>query len=56
MTGELEEWVLTFPDGELVGEGDLQRWLNTIDAQEDLEDSQKEFARDIVQQIRALSN
>ena len=56
MTKDYEEIILTFPDGELVGPGDLQRWLDAVCAEPDLDQEQRDLARDIVMRIRALSN
>ena len=57
MTTEYDEVVLTFPsDGRLVGPGDLTEWLQEIEADPDLTDEDKWVARDIVNQIRSLSN
>jgi hypothetical protein len=53
---EYEEIILQFPDGELVGPGDLQRWLDTVNAEPDLTEDQRDLALQIVMRIRALSN
>ena len=53
---EYEEVVLTFPDGTLAGPGDLQRWLDMINDNPDVPQDAKDFALDIVLQVRALSN
>lgn len=53
---ELEEIVLTFPDGRLVGPGDLEEWLKAVTDSPDTTEDDIEIARAIVARIRALSN
>ena len=53
---EYEEIALTFPDGELVGPGQLQEWLDAVCAEPDLTEEQRDLAKAIVLRIRALSN
>lgn len=50
------EYVLTFPDGRLVGEGELDTWLEEINAREDFTQDQRDVAAAIVQRVRALNN
>jgi hypothetical protein len=53
---ELEDVVLTFPDGRLVGPGDLAEWLSAVEAEPDIPQDEKDIAWAVVQRIRALSN
>ena len=53
---ELVDVVLTFPDGGLVGPGDLNRWLEAVLAEPDIPDEEKDVAVAIVARIRQLSN
>lgn len=52
---DYEEIVLRFPDGRLVGPGDLDEWLQAIEDSDTGEDGIA-VARAIVARIRALSN
>lgn len=52
-----EYYIPTFPDtGEAVGEGELGKWLELIEADPDIPESSKDVARGIVKVIRAQSN
>lgn len=53
---ETVDVTLTFPDGRLVGPGDLQEWLNAIEAEDDIGIEDIELAHSIVARIRQLSN
>lgn len=53
---ELVDVTLTFPDGRLVGPGDLQEWLDAVEAEEDIPVEEIELAHAIVARIRQLSN
>lgn len=53
---ELEEIVLTFPDGRLVRPGDLTEWADAIQAEPDIPQEEKDIAFAIAARIRALSN
>ncbi len=50
------EYVLTFPDGRIVGEGELDTWLDEINAEPDFTQDQRDTAKAIVWRIRALAN
>lgn len=52
----VEEYVLTFPDGRVVGEGELEEWLAEINASSCLDQDQRDVAKAIVWRIRALAN
>jgi len=56
LTREYDEVVLTFPDGRLVGPGDLSEWLEAVDACEEFTQEDKDVAHAVVARIRALSN
>ena len=50
------EYVLTFPDGRLVGEGELDMWLEEINAEPEFSQDQRDMAAAIVHRVRALNN
>lgn len=52
----MDEIVLSFPDGSLVGPGELQAWLDLIEADPEIPEKGKEIARDLIQHIRAQQN
>jgi hypothetical protein len=47
---------LTFPDGSLVGPGELSQWLEEVEAEPDIPQEEKDVAKAIVARIRQLSN
>jgi hypothetical protein len=53
---EYEDYMLTFPDGKIVGEGELGLWLSLIEDDPDLKEEHKDVARGIVHYIRAHCN
>ena len=53
---EHEEIILTFPDGSLVGPGELSEWLAAVNAEPRFTQEQRDLAFAIVARIRALSN
>jgi putative NADPH-quinone reductase len=53
---ELEEIILTFPDGRYVAPGELQEWLDAVLAEDTFSEEEKDLARGIVMRIRSLSN
>jgi hypothetical protein len=53
---ELEDVTLTFPDGRLVGPGELEEWLAAVEAESDIPQDEKDLTWAVVQRIRALSN
>lgn len=53
---ELEEIILTFPDGSLVSPGQLNEWLSAVNACPDFDQEQRDTAAAIVARIRVLSN
>lgn len=52
----VDEYVLTFPDGRIVGEGELDLWLEEINAQPHFDQDQRDIAAAIVWRIRSLNN
>ena len=51
-----DEYILTFPNGEIVGEGELEMWLEQVNAEPKFNQDQRDTARAIVWRIRALAN
>ena len=50
-----EQWLLVFPDGEPVKEGELGKWLAMIE-EDDVDEDIKDFARKLVRYMRGMSN
>ena len=50
------EYILTFPDGRIVGEGELDTWLREINEHPHFDQDQRDIAAAIVWRIRALAN
>jgi len=50
------EYILTFPDGRIVGEGELDTWLEEINDHPGFDQDQRDIAAAIVWRIRTLAN
>lgn len=48
--------MLTFPDGRLVGPGELQDWLDALFMDPETTVREMQFALSVVHHIRAMSN
>lgn len=51
-----DEYILTFPDGRIVGEGELETWLDQVNAEPKFSQDQRDMAKAIVWRIRSLAN